>query len=106
MKSRATTRIVTVVLAICLACPLVDMFDYWDHAPQTGNDTEYTFMILGLCVGALYTVARAVLKITGNSRSKRVTVTDGALSTCSRASVVLDVQALISASPPLAALRI
>src|ERR1700692_2174825 len=106
MKSRATTRIVTLVLAICLVCPLVDMFDYWDHAPQTGNDTEYTFMILGLCVGALYTVARAVLKITGNPRSKRVAVTHGVLSTCSRTSVVLDVQALISASPPLAALRI
>src|ERR1700732_4864063 len=106
MKSRATTRIVTLVLAICLVCPLVDMFDYWDHAPQTGNDTEYTFMILGLCVGALFTVAHAALRLSGNSRSKRVAVTDSVLSTCSLASVVLDVQSLISASPPLAALRI
>ena len=106
MKSRPTTRIVTLVLAICLVCPLVDMFDYWDHAPQTGNDTEYTFMILGLCVGALYSVARAVVKVSGNSLSKTISVTDSILSTCSLGSVVLDVQSLISASPPLAALRI
>ena len=106
MRSRATIRIVTVVLAICLVCPLVDMFDNWDHAPQTGNDTEYTFMILGLCVGALITVARAPLKVSENSRSKRIAITDRVLSIFSRASLNFVVQALVSASPPLAALRI
>src|ERR1700756_2804750 len=106
MKSRATTRIVTLILAICLVCPLVDMFDNWDHAPQTGNDTEYTFMILGLCVGALYTVARASFRIIGNLQSKRVATTDDFLPAGSRPSIFFDAQFLIPASPPLAALRI
>ena len=106
MRSRATTRIVTLILAICLVCPLVDMFDNWDHAPQTGNDTEYTFMILGLCVGALFTVARAAFRITGNLRTKRVAITDNFLPARSRAWLFFDLQALISASPPLTALRI
>ena len=106
MRSRAATRLVTLILAICLVCPLVDMFDQWDHAPQTGNDTEYTFMILGLCVGALYTVARASFRIIGSLQSKRAAITDDFLPARSRASIFFDVQALITASPPPAALRI
>jgi hypothetical protein len=97
--------IVTLVLAICLLCPLIDMFDYWDHAPQTGNDTEYTFVIVGLCVGALYTFARVVLKISRSARSKGTAVMDGCLA-LSSTSLNLIVNGLISASPPLAALRI
>jgi hypothetical protein len=96
--------IVTLVLAICLLCPVIDMFDYWDHAPQTGNDTEYTFVIVGLCVGALYAFARVVLKISRSARSKGTAV-DGCLA-LSSTSLNLIVDNLISASPPLAALRI
>jgi hypothetical protein len=106
MRSRAATRIVTLVLAICLVCPVVDMFDYWDHAPQTGNDTEYTFMILGLCIGALYTFAHAVLRISASARSERAVATDAFLTISSRGPLNFTVQGLISASPPLATLRI
>ena len=106
MRSRATTIIVTFVLAICLVCPLVDMFDYWDHAAQTGNDTEYIFVIVGLCVGALYTFARVVLKISESSRSKRDAAADGFLPTFTRGLLERIVNPLISASPPLTALRI
>jgi hypothetical protein len=105
MKSSAKPVIVTFVLAICLLCPLVDMFDYWDHAPQTGNDTEYTIVIVGMCVGALYTFARVILKISESARSKETAV----IHDCpplSRTSVDFIVNTLISASPPLAALRI
>ena len=41
MKTRATLIAGTIALAICVLCPLVDMFDQWDHALQTGNDSEY-----------------------------------------------------------------
>lgn len=40
------------VSVTCLVCPLVECFDRWDHTPQTGNDTEFVFMILALCLGA------------------------------------------------------
>ena len=98
--------IVAIVLAICLVCPLVDMFDYWDHAAQTGNDTEYTFVILGLCVGSLYTFARAVLKISGSSRTRRAAAADGFLRIFFQGSLNLIVISLFPASPPLTALRI
>jgi hypothetical protein len=94
-------------LAICLVSPLVDLFDHWDHAPLTGNDTEYTLMIVGLCVGALYTLARAAVRLSGTLRSRRVATADGVLPARSLASLLFDVQAMISASPPvMATLRI
>lgn len=51
-----------VVLLICLVCPLMDMFNHWDHVLQTGNDTECTFLVLGLCIGVAYPLARFLLR--------------------------------------------
>jgi hypothetical protein len=53
-------------LAICLVCPLVDLFDQWDHTLQTGHDTEYPLVILALCVGAAFVLGRFVLRFTLN----------------------------------------
>src|SRR5882757_5856976 len=105
MRSSAKPMVVTLVLAICLLCPLVDMFDYWDHAPQTGNDTEYTILIVGLCVGALYTFARVVLNVSRSARSNGTAVIDNC-SALSRTLLNFIANTLISASPPPAALRI
>jgi len=54
--------IVTLALLICLVCPLVEMFDSWDHTIQTGNDTEYALVLVVLCVGAAHLAARLILK--------------------------------------------
>jgi hypothetical protein len=51
-----------VVLLTCLICPLLEMFDSWDDTTQTGNDTEYTLVILALCVGVGYSFARFISK--------------------------------------------
>jgi hypothetical protein len=82
----------TLVLLICVVCPVLEMFDQWDHTVQTGNDTEYSFVILGLCVGASFAFARAVLGMVGILRSKRVAATDGFLRTFSRSSLDLIVR--------------
>ena len=62
MRLRFHGTVVTVVLAVCLICPLVETFDNWDHTIQTGNDTEYTLVILALCVGVAYLFARFIFK--------------------------------------------
>jgi hypothetical protein len=49
-------------LLTCLICPLLEMIDSWDPPIQTGNDTEYTLVIVALCVGGAYLVARSILK--------------------------------------------
>lgn len=62
MRSRTSHIVATLILLICLICPLVEMFDHWDHTLQTGNDTEYTFVLLALCVGVAYSFARFIFK--------------------------------------------
>ena len=52
---------VVLVLLTVLVCPLIEMFDHWDNTVQTGSDTEYTFVVLGLCIGVTYTFARFVV---------------------------------------------
>jgi hypothetical protein len=52
----------TLALLTCLICPILETFDTWDPPIQTGNDTEYTLVILALCVGAAYSFARFIFK--------------------------------------------
>src|SRR5215470_5856206 len=52
----------TVALLVCLICPLLEVFDYWDPPIQTGNDTEYTLVVVALCVGASYLLVRSILQ--------------------------------------------
>ena len=62
MSSGSNLRLVAkLVLLICLVCPTLEVFDYWDHTAQTGNDTEYTLVLVGLCVGVAYTSERFIL---------------------------------------------
>jgi hypothetical protein len=64
MRSRASFMTVTLVLAACLACPLVEMFDQWDDTVHTGDDTEYALVVLAMCVGVAYLIARFIPKLT------------------------------------------
>src|ERR1700722_18229796 len=56
MKSRASYITAALILAVCLVCHISEIFDQWDHTMQTGNDTEYTFVILALCVGVAFSL--------------------------------------------------
>jgi hypothetical protein len=60
MPAKITRVVVEVVLLICVICPLVEMFDRWDHTLQTGNDSEYALVVLALCVGVAYSIARFI----------------------------------------------
>jgi len=61
MGSRASRVTVALVLFTCVVCPLVEVFDQWDHTVQTGSDTEYTLVVLALCIGAVYSFARCII---------------------------------------------
>jgi hypothetical protein len=63
MQSSLTRVVIGVALLICLVCPLLEVFDHWDNTLQTGNDTEYTLVILSLCIGSTFCVARLILTI-------------------------------------------
>ena len=61
MKARVSFMTGAIALAICLVCPLVEMFDQWDRTLQTGNDTEYLLVLVALCVGAVFALRRLIL---------------------------------------------
>jgi hypothetical protein len=63
MRSRLSQIAAALALLICLVCPVLEMFDHWDQTVQTGNDTEYALVVLALCVGAAYSFARFIFRI-------------------------------------------
>lgn len=48
---------IALVLLACFACPIFEMRDRWDHTLKTGQDTESTFVVLAVCVGAIISFA-------------------------------------------------
>src|SRR6267378_805937 len=60
MRRTSVHIVIAIVVFTCLMCPLVEMFDNWDHTLQTGNDTEYALVALALCVGVAYSFARFI----------------------------------------------
>lgn len=63
MRSRFSRIVVASALLICFVCPLLEVFDRWDHTLQTGNDGEYMAVVLALCVGAMYSIARSMIGV-------------------------------------------
>src|SRR5438874_12943560 len=62
MRPWVSRTMITLVFITCLVCPLVELFDNWDHTVQTSNDTEYALVVLALCVGVAYSFARFIFK--------------------------------------------
>jgi hypothetical protein len=60
MRPRTLKIVVALALLVFVACTVVDQFDDWDHAFQTGNETEYNLIVLALCVGVGVSLARFI----------------------------------------------
>jgi len=106
MSPRTSRIIAAVVLLICFACPIVEFFDHWDHTAQTGNDTEYAFVVVGLCVGVAYAFARFVLTLPRLNAASEIILhfSDHQLLSLSGRGSFFTVPILLS--PPVLALRI
>lgn len=106
MRRNWARVIIGIVLLTCVVCPVLELFDRWDHTAQTGNDTEYNFVLLGLCVGVAYAFAlfmlgfsllKSAIPLVSNVRTSK------SVSSGWRASLFF-IPILIS--PPILALRI
>lgn len=62
VRERTSQIVAAVALLICLGCPILEMFDHWDHTAKTGSDSEYTFVALASCIGLGYAFAAVVSK--------------------------------------------
>jgi hypothetical protein len=106
MRARTSRITAMVVLLTCLICPILETFDSWDDTVQTGNDTEYTLVILALCVGIAYSFARFIFK-----SGLLGLVVKSVCSSCAQKSVLsppcsLTLLFFDATSPPLLPLRI
>lgn len=92
---------VMLVLLACLVCPVLEMFDQWDHTLRTGQDTEYTFVVLALCAGVVYALAGLMVTFCPNLSATKYTSTlcriKGSLFLVIRPSALAE----LSESPPL-----
>jgi hypothetical protein len=59
MTRPTVARIAFFVLLVWMSWPVVELFDSWDQPVDTGNDSQYSFIVLGLCVGLAYLIARS-----------------------------------------------
>ena len=62
MRWRTLQIVAALALLVCFVCPILETFDTWDRTIQTGNDSEYTLVVLALCVGVAYSFARLMFK--------------------------------------------
>ncbi len=69
MGTRMSRAAVMIVLLTCVVCPMLETFDHWDHTIQTGQDTEYTLVLLALCVGTVYALARLIVRLSSGLSS-------------------------------------
>jgi hypothetical protein len=47
----------TLILTLCIWGHVSEIFDYWDNTFQTGNDIEYSTVIVALIAGAGFGIA-------------------------------------------------
>ena len=104
MGASASRIIAALALMICLVCPVMETFDNWDHTDQTGNDTEYAFVILALCVGVAYSIVRFTVNSEAMTDAMSVIVSAGKMISYVR--VVFASPALTAKGPPGLPLRI
>jgi len=48
------------LLLVCLCGHIAEIFDFWDHTLQTGNEIEYSLVMVALAAGAGFGLAHAV----------------------------------------------
>lgn len=53
MRLRLLGTLIGLIFITCLACPILETFDHWDHTAQTGQDSESAFVVLAVCAGAI-----------------------------------------------------
>ena len=102
----APTLMMIWLLATSLGCPVLQMFDRWDHELQTGHDTEFIFMLLALCVAAAFLLAREIVCIGKVLPARTIGTVCSFIRALVESLIHESTATFIFASPPLSALRV
>ena len=63
MRRRLIHYGATLILTLCIWGHVSEIFDHWDNTLQTGNDIEYSTVIVVLIAGAVIGFARFVVRL-------------------------------------------
>ncbi len=61
MRLRLLQFVALCLLVVCLCGHIAETFDFWDHTLQTGNDIEYSLVILALVAGAGFGIVHVAI---------------------------------------------
>ena len=67
VRKRVIQIVATLILVLSLWGHISEIFDHWDNTLQTGNDIEYSTVIVVLVAGAAIAVAYAAARVDRNS---------------------------------------
>lgn len=70
------------LLLICLGGHVAETFDFWDHTLQTGNDIEYTLVIVALVAGAGFGLAHVAAVVTNTVSLRSCLLSSFVASSC------------------------
>jgi hypothetical protein len=70
------------LLLICLGGHVAETFDFWDHTLQTGNDIEYTLVIVALVAGAGFGLAHVAAVVTSTVSLRSCLLSSFVASSC------------------------
>jgi hypothetical protein len=97
VRRKLLQSVAAVVLALCVWGHVSELFDHWDNTFKTGNDVEYSTVIVVLVAGAVIGFVRfAVMVLTALSGAVHVRPSLAAVAATRPNST-----ALIGYSPPL-----
>jgi hypothetical protein len=102
VRRRFIHYVTTLILTVCLWGYVSEIFDHWDNTFQTGNDIEYSTVIVVLIAGAVISFARvAAIVLRGVSATSYLLSLFAACVLAAPSTAVF-----IAHSPPPLALRI
>jgi hypothetical protein len=57
--------VVVVVLLVCVAGPIAELFDHWDPTTTTGGDTEFNIIVIALTIGTVFAIISVIRALLG-----------------------------------------
>ena len=61
MRKTLLRSVVLIVLAGMLGGQITELFDHWDHTAQSGQDVDYTVVIVAACLGVVFAAGKKLV---------------------------------------------
>jgi hypothetical protein len=59
MRTLLLRSVVLMIMAAMLGGHVTELLDHWDHTARTGEDSDYSFVLIAACAGAAFILAKS-----------------------------------------------